>query len=313
VGDECGHLAVQVGVARVKRAASIPWIDRTVAVPRRLWEPNVHYARLHRALSTLDKQSDDARAALVTYLRTGPASLGKVLQKGPMGAVLGTLSELVPSDDDANLAVWQAVSDHLPEGVPADVRYDLGADLRAMGDAARALPHLEAYAEGPGADDAEGWLELGDARVDLADAQGALDAWETSCALDDTLAAGWARRGFLYAEIGMPDAAIAVLSESVAREDDPEVWLVLGRCLLESGLADDAREPLQRAIAGLGDDSPDSLYMRGAAKALSGDADGAFNDLLAAGTDDAELFEAAQEDDDYLRLSEHPRWASITG
>mgnify|MGYP000023232379 CR=1 FL=1 len=33
----------------------------------------------------------------------------------------------------------------------------------------------------------------------------------------------------------------------------------------------------------------------------------------AAGTDDAELFEAAQEDDDYLRLSEHPRWASITG
>ena len=273
----------------------------------------MHYARLHRALSTLDKQSEAARASLITHLRTGPASIGKVLAKGPLGSVLGTLSELVPADEDANLAVWQAVADHLPEGTPTDIRYDLGADLRAMGDAARALPHLEAYTAQAGAEDAEAWLELGDARVDLADAQGALDAWEQSCALDDALAAGWARRGFLYAEIGMPDAAIGVLSESVAREDDPEVWLVLGRCLIASGLEDDAGEPLRRAIEGLGEDTPDSLYMRGAAKALTGDADGAFNDLLAAGTSDSEFFEAAQEDDDYLRLSEHPRWASIAG
>jgi tetratricopeptide (TPR) repeat protein len=273
----------------------------------------VHYARLHRALSTLDKQSEAARAALVTHLRTGPNSLGKVLSKGPLGDVLGTLAEFVPSDDIANLAVWQAVSDQLPEGVPSEILFDLGADLRAMGDAARALPHLETYTEEEGAEDAEAWLELGDARVDLADAQGALDAWEKSCALDDALAAGWARRGFLYAEIGMPDAAIGVLSEAVAREDDPEVWLTLGRCLLASGLGDDATDPLQRAIKGLDDDAPESLYMRGAAKALAGDADGAFNDLLAAGTADAGLLEAAQEDDDYLQLSSHPRWASITG
>ena len=307
-------MAVQLGTVEVKPAPSNALISR-IHAPDSEWlrEPIVHYARLIRALSTLDKQSADARAAIVAHLRTGPQSLAKVLDKGPLSGVLGSLAELAPSDDDANLPVWQAVSDQLPDDAPDDIRFDLGADLRAMGDAARAVPHLEAYTSGPGAEDAEGWLELGDARVDLADAQGALDAWEMSCALDDSLAAGWARRGFLYAEIGMPDAAVAVLSEAVAREDDPEFWLTLGRCLGDTGLDEEAQNALQRAIAGLGDDTPDTLYMRGAAKALSGDANGAFNDLLAAGGDDPELLEAAQEDDDYLRLVDHARWSTITG
>lgn len=273
----------------------------------------MHYARLHRALSTFEDKSKDEQEAIVQYLRAGPVSIGKVMAKGPIGAVLGTLQRLLPPDETDNLALWGAVLDQLPEEAPSDLRYDLAADLRAMGDAARALPHLEAFAADEGAEDAEVWLELGDARVDTGDAQGALDAWEKAGELDDTLGAAWSRRGFLYAEIGMPDAAVAVLSDAVTREDDPETWHGLGRCLLAVGLDDDAKDPLDRAIEGYGDDGPDALYSRGAAKALKGDADGAFNDLLTAATDAPDLLADAAEDDDYLRLSEHARWASIVG
>jgi len=273
----------------------------------------VHYARLHRSLATFDDKKAAEQDALRTLLRTGPATIGKVLAKGPINAVLGTLNRILPPDDPDNAALWGAVLDHLPEGAPADLRYDLAADLRAMGDVERALPHLEAFVAGSGAEDAEAWLEVGDARVDMGDAQGALDAWETAGKLDDALGAAWSRRGFLYAEIGMPDAAVAVLSDAVAREDDPETWHVLGRCLLAVGLDADARQPLERAIDGYGDADAFALYARGAAKALMGDADGAFNDLLTAGSDAAELLADATEDDDYLRLSDHPRWASIAG
>ena len=273
----------------------------------------MHYARLHRALETLDQKSDSEKDALRTFLRTGPASIGKVLAKGPANAVLATLAQLLPSDDPQNAALWAACLEHLPERAPADLRYDLAADVRAMGDAARALPHLEDYAANEGAEDAEVWLELGDARVETGDAQGALDAWQKAGELDDTLGAAWSRRGTLYAEIGMPDAAVAVLSKAVAREDDPETWHVLGRCLIEVGLEDDAKTPLQRAIDGYGAADPDALYARGAARALAGDADGAFQDLLTAAAELDGLLADAAEDDDYLRLEGHPRWASITG
>jgi tetratricopeptide (TPR) repeat protein len=273
----------------------------------------VHYARLHRALATLDQKSDAEKETLCAHLRTGPASIGKVLAKGPLNAILGTLDQLVPSDDPANVPIWGAVLDHLPDNAPADLRYDLAADVRAMGDAARALPHLETYVDEYADDEAEAWLELGDARVATGDAQGALDAWEKAGTLDDTLGAAWSRRGMLYAQIGMPDAAVAVLSEAVVREDDPDTWLLLGRCLIAVGLDEDAKSPLERAVAGYGDDHPEALYARGAAKALAGDADGAFNDLLSAGTEAPELLAEAVADADYLRLSEHPRWASIAG
>lgn len=271
----------------------------------------MHYARLHRALCSLGSLSPEARTELVSLLRTGPATLGKVLAKGPVGDIVGALADITPTDDPANLAVWQAVVDHLPPETPADLRFDLGADLRAIGDAARALPLLEGWVADEGEDDADAWLEVGDARVDLGNAQGAIDAWERSAELDETLAAPWARRGFLYAEAGMPDAAVAVFSQAVAREDDPEVWLALGRCLLLVGVADEAKDALQRAVAGFPADDPYAVYLRGAARALLGDAEEALNDLLSASASAPELLAAAIEDEDYLRLSSHPRWSSI--
>ncbi len=273
----------------------------------------MHYARLHRALVQFAEKSADEQAALIAHLRTGPAAIGKVIAKGPLDAVLGTLSEVVPADDPQNAALWGAVLEHLPEDAPADLRYDLASDVLALGDAAAALPHLEAFLEEGGDTDADVWLEIGDARVAVGNAQGALDAWEKAGQLDDTLGSAWSRRGFLYADIGMADAAIAVLSEAVTREDDPETWHALCRFLVNVGLPEDAKAPLSRAIESYGDEDPESLYARGAAKALAGDADGAFTDLLTAAADAAELLDDAREDDDYLRLSDHPRWASVAG
>lgn len=273
----------------------------------------MHYARVHRALATLDKQSAEKRAALLEHLRTGPASLAKVLAKGPVGAVLGAISDLAPPDNEANLAVWTAVAQQLPEDTPADVAFQVASDLREAGDAEAALPLIEAYIESDGADDADAWLELGDARVALGDAQGALDAWERSCELDDELYEPWARRGYLYSEIGMPGAAVPMLSEAAARDDDPELWLALGRCLVAVGVDDEARQALEKAIVAFDEGDPLSLYMRGAAKALIGDADGAFDDLMTLAVDGPEILASAAEDDDYLRLSEHPRWASVAG
>ena len=273
----------------------------------------MHYARLHRALSTFETKSADEQASLLKLLRTGPPAIGKVLSKGPLGAVLGTLNRIAPPDDPENANLWGAVLDQLPEQAPDDLRFDLAADVLAMGDAARARPHLEESVAEAESEDAEAWVELGDARAHTGDAQGALDAWEHAGTLDDGLGMAWARRGLLYADLGMTDAAIAVLSDAVAREDNPHTWHTLGRCLLQVGLNEDAHGALQRAIDGYGDDAPNDLYARGAAKALMDDADGAFGDLLTAGTDAPNLLSEALEDADYLRLSEHPRWATIAG
>jgi tetratricopeptide (TPR) repeat protein len=282
-------------------------------VPPQTPEVIVHYARLHRALATFDSKSKDEQAALVQLLRKGPPAIGKVLAKGPLGAVLGTLNRIVSPDEVENTALWGAVLEQLPEQAPDDLRFDLAADVLAMGDAARARPALEDCVAEAESTDAEAWLYLGDARAHTGDAQGALDAWEHAGTLDDALGAAWSRRGLLYAEIGMPDAAIAVLSEAVVREDEPQTWHTLGRCLVEVGLTDDAMGPLGHAIDGYGEDSADALYARGSAKALKGDADGAFQDLLTAGTEDATMLTDALEDEDYARLSDHPRWASISG
>ena len=273
----------------------------------------MHYARLHRALSTFDTKSTEEQAAIVQLLRTGPPAIGKVLAKGPLGAVLGTLNRIVSPDEIENAALWGAVLEHLPEQAPDDLRFDLAADVLAMGDAVRARPALEDCVAEAESTDAEAWLYLGDARVHTGDAQGALDAWEQAGSLDDALGAAWSRRGLLYAQLGMPDAAIAVLSDAVVREDEPQTWHTLGRCLVDVGLSDDAQGPLDRAIDGYGGDAADALYARGSVKALKGDADGAFTDLLSAGTDRPDLLAVALEDPDYCRLSDHPRWASISG
>jgi tetratricopeptide (TPR) repeat protein len=235
-----------------------------------------------------------------------------VLSKGPLGAVLGTLNRIASPDEAINANLWGAVLDHLPEQAPDDLRFDLAADVLAMGDAQRARPHLEDCVAEAESTDAEAWIDLGDARAHTGDAQGALDAWEHAGTLDDTLGVAWARRGLLYADLGMDDAAIAVLS-AVAREDNPHTWHTLGRCLAKVGLDDDAQGALQRAIEGYGDETPDALFARGAAKALLGDADGAFNDLLSAETDAPGLASEALDHRDYQRLSDHPRWASIAG
>ena len=292
-----------------------PPLKRAFLFPtaREILDVLVHYARLHRALATFDTKSKDDQASILKLLRTGPPAIGKVLAKGPLGAVLGTLNRLVPPADHEHAALGGAVLDHLPEQAPSDLRFDLAADILAMGDAARARPHLEECVAEDESTDAEAWIELGDARAHTGDAQGALDAWEHAGALDDSLGLAWARRGLLYAELGMADAAIAVLSDAVARDDDPHTWHTLARCLLAVGLEDDARGAGERAVDGYGDQSPDALYARGAVKALLGDADGAFADLLTAGTDVPDLLASALDDVDYLRLSEHPRWASIAG
>ncbi|MDR5861505.1 PA2778 family cysteine peptidase [Halomonas campisalis] len=101
----------------------------------------------------------------------------------------------------------------LPEGVAEDRALEAIADYEQVQGAAAALPAWEALV-GRFPDSALGHFALGNARYELGDIEGAIEAFEHATDIHPDLAVGWLNLGLALQEQGQRDAAQEALTRA---------------------------------------------------------------------------------------------------
>ncbi|MCK6502800.1 tetratricopeptide repeat protein [Myxococcota bacterium] len=230
----------------------------------------------------------------------------------PFEVLADALQQLAPPGP-ASAGLWRAIAAAAPARAELVTLFNLGLSLRTEAGAPEAAMELFARALDMDPDDAELWFELGNARRDLGDADGALSAWVRAGELDPKLPGPWAGMGRLLLAQGRHQEARQALARLVNLVDEAEHWHAYGQALQGCGRAEQAREALERAergySAGLerGED-PRLRYRRGAVRARLGRPAEALADLQAAVSAHPSWAQIAREDDDFATLRGLPGW-----
>ena len=268
-------------------------------------------AGLARALLAAPQLDEDAFDGLAALLEQVPAKLGAALAHGPADVLVGRIELLVPPHPET-AALWTAVAAALPPDAPAELRFDLGLILRAdVGDAALGLPLLQQAADAR-PDDADCFLELGNAFTDLGQPGPAAAAFARAAELAPADAAPWFNLGLMLE--GQDDVAAAAdaFTRAVALDPGPLHHHALGRA--RASLNDPrATASLEAAVAGYDADDPDALLWRSAARCALGQLDAALADLAAAVAADPSLADQAEDEPDLAPLRALPGWSAAVG
>lgn len=268
-------------------------------------------------------QPDDALQArdwLRERLQAAPAAELRGLftaaeRDGPgLSTLLRWVEACVPPGPDS-AAIYRRLGQYLPEQADLAATYNLGRTLRdSCGEPAAAQRLFERCTE-RFMDDADSWLELGNARADLGDHPGARAAWARCAALEPMDPGPWLNMGQLHKERQEWAEACEAMAECCARTQQAEEWHVYGHVLQAAGRAEEGARALKRAIDAYLDRPPDdgTLFWTGAAWARLGRVDEALSCLETALRGDPSLAADARDEEDFAALRGVARFRELVG
>ncbi len=266
---------------------------------------------LHDALAELS-QDTDATARMDAVLQSAR------VRGIPYEHLASALRQLLPRGL-ASAPLWHALTAAAPATASTVTLYNLGLALRTEVGAPDQAVELLARARDLSPDDAEVWLELGNARADAGDADGALAAWDRATQLEPTAPGPWIGRSRVLLQRGQLADALHSLARAADLTDHPELWHRCGSLAQRAGEVELGRESLGRAIAGYtrrleADEGPGyQHFWRGAARAALGQPDAALADLEAAIAHDAGWAARAPQANAWASLHQDPRFHALLG
>ncbi|MCB9741845.1 MAG: tetratricopeptide repeat protein [Alphaproteobacteria bacterium] len=234
----------------------------------------------------------------------------------PLNELLTQIRGVLPATP-ANAALYRAIAMTFPERPKLVPLYNLAWTLsHGCEDWEAALPLLERCHKMASKDE-DVLLVLGLARARLGDIDGAVEAYDALTRVSPDALGPWLNAGQTLKEAGRFAEARPYMARAVELDPDPVHLHVYGHVLQGAGEPELAERVLREAIEGYSKrirsdkSDADSRFWRAAALARLGDAERALDELAATLRMQPSLRADARDEEDFLPLHTHPRWAEI--